>query len=75
MRITRKKCKCFFKTCRIQWDRFYIVFRSRQRLPEENVKESDEHQVVREFCDSTGMPKLSEIRETFQRYFLLLMEF
>lgn len=46
------------------------MFRSKRRLPEENVRESEEHQVVREFCDSTGMPKLCEVRETFQRYSL-----
>ena len=36
------------------------------------MKESEEHQLVREFCDSAGMPKLSEVRETFQRYILTL---
>ena len=42
--------------------------RSRRRLPEDNLKESEEHKLVREFCDAVEMPKLSEVRETFRRY-------
>jgi len=41
--------------------------RSKHRQLEENVKESEEHKLVRGFCDSTGMPKLCEVRQTFQR--------
>ena len=44
--------------------------RSKHRQLEENVKESEEHKLVRGFCDSTGMPKLCEVRQTFQRYIL-----
>merc|ERR1719188_2783024 len=40
---------------------------SRRRLPEDNLKESEEHKLVREFCDAVEMPKLSEVRETFRR--------